>query len=124
MILQSSDAGFYVVVWLIMAFIIIGAVILNIYILYWVYKDANKRDMEGIVWLLVVFFLSLIGLFIYLLVRKPLPSEEKEKPPEVVPPKVEIQPAQPKIEAKKFCPMCGAELPAEAQFCSSCGSKI
>jgi uncharacterized BrkB/YihY/UPF0761 family membrane protein len=38
---------------------------------YWVYKDANKRNMDNaILWAAITFLLGLIGLVIYLLVRE------------------------------------------------------
>ena len=38
---------------------------------YWVYKDANKRNMDNaILWAAITFLLGLIGLVIYLIVRE------------------------------------------------------
>jgi len=45
--------------------------IIAILIMVWVYKDAESRGMSGVLWLIIVFFLSWIGLIIYLVVRKP-----------------------------------------------------
>ena len=53
MILQFRDAGFNVLFWVLIVFIIIGAVALQIYMLIWVYKDAKKRNMDAVIWLLI-----------------------------------------------------------------------
>lgn len=45
---------------------IIIAILLGI----WVYRDAESRGMSGVLWLIVVWLLGLIGLIIYLVVRK------------------------------------------------------
>lgn len=38
---------------------------------YWVYKDANKRNMDNaVLWAAITFLLGLIGLVIYLIVRE------------------------------------------------------
>ena len=37
----------------------------------WVYRDAESRDMGGAVWLIICLILGIIGLIIYLVVRKP-----------------------------------------------------
>jgi len=36
----------------------------------WVYRDAEKRGMSGVLWLIVVLIIGIIGLIIYLIVRK------------------------------------------------------
>lgn len=48
----------------------IVAVVVNILLLVWVAKDAKSRGMDNaVLWMLLVFFTSLIGLVIYLLAR-------------------------------------------------------
>ena len=38
---------------------------------YWVYQDANKRNMDNaVLWAAITFLLGLIGLVIYLVVRE------------------------------------------------------
>ena len=36
---------------------------------FYVYKDAEKRDMGGALWLIIVFLTNLLGCLIYLIVR-------------------------------------------------------
>jgi hypothetical protein len=122
MILQMRDVGFNVFFWILIVFIIIGAIALQIYILIWVYKDAKKRNMDGAVWLLIVFITGIIGLIIYLIIRNPMPSETSEPPAEVKQPQIEEE--IPKERATKYCAMCGEKIPIDVQFCSYCGSKV
>jgi len=44
--------------------------IIGIALAVWVYKDAEKRDMGGAVWLIIVILTGCIGCIIYLIVRK------------------------------------------------------
>lgn len=97
-------------------FILIG---LSMY----VYRDAEKRGMNGLLWALVAFFVPyFLGFVIYLLSRKPLQNFcgacGKTAPPEAA-----------------HCPYCGASMrrqcpacqaPAEQgfQFCAACGGKL
>jgi len=49
---------------------VIGVVI-AILMVAWVYQDAEKRGMPGIGWAIGTFFLCIIFLPVYLIVRKP-----------------------------------------------------
>jgi len=51
----------------------IAMIILSIVIGIWVYRDANSRGMEGALWLIVVLIGGLIGLIIYLIIRRDHP---------------------------------------------------
>jgi len=44
--------------------------IIAILLCIWVYRDAESRGMSGALWLIIVLILGLIGLIIYLVVRK------------------------------------------------------
>jgi RNA polymerase subunit RPABC4/transcription elongation factor Spt4 len=48
-------------------------VILWIAVIVWVYKDAERRGMSGLLWSLLVFFGSVVGLLIFLIVRQDHP---------------------------------------------------
>jgi putative membrane protein len=37
----------------------------------WIYRDAESRGMGGAMWLIIGLVLGIIGLIIYLIVRKP-----------------------------------------------------
>lgn len=43
----------------------IGWFVLNIAILIWVFQDANKRGVNGLLWALIVFFAGIVGLLLY-----------------------------------------------------------
>jgi len=43
--------------------------IISILLAIWVYKDAKKRDMNAVVWLLVVLLTGCCGCIIFLIVR-------------------------------------------------------
>ncbi len=117
--------------------LIIFGCIIPIFLCVWVYKDAQKRDMEAAIWLLIVLLVPFwIGCLIYLIVRKPIGGEERVSPSYTAPataqattPYEERAPAPPETErliekGKKFCPTCGASIPAQATFCPHCGSKL
>ena len=44
--------------------------IVSILLCIWVYRDAESRGMSGVLWLIVVLIAGIIGLIIYLVVRK------------------------------------------------------
>ena len=53
-----------------MIFLIIGAIVLSIALLVWVARDAKSRGMDSsVLWMLLVFFTSILGLVIYLFSR-------------------------------------------------------
>jgi RNA polymerase subunit RPABC4/transcription elongation factor Spt4 len=76
-----------------------GAIAFSIFLfmLGYVYRDAKRRDMNPVLWVLLVLILSpaymFIGLIIYLLVREPLPYT---------------------------CPQCAAVVNARFNFCPNC----
>jgi TctA family transporter len=49
--------------------------VIAILLCIWVYKDAESRGMEGVLWLIVVLLTGIIGLIIYLVVRKEKPVQ-------------------------------------------------
>jgi hypothetical protein len=66
--------------------IILLPFIIFILIAVWVYKDAEKRGMSGILWFLIVWLLGIIGLIIYLIVRKSHPIGGSPPPGAAPPP--------------------------------------
>jgi len=54
------------VTYLVIALWCIVAIILAV----WVYRDAEEREMEGALWLIIVLLTGIIGLIIYLIVRE------------------------------------------------------
>ena len=78
-------------------FIVLAAIAINVAILVWVARDAKARGMDNaVLWMLVVFFLGIIGLVIYLLVR---PQGNMILCPNC---------GNKKLQASVKCPHCGA----------------
>ena len=74
--------------------------IIWILVAIWVYKDAQKRGKNGVLWLIIVIILGIIGLIIYLVVRG-----EKTAP-------------------ARNCPNCGRSIPEDARSCPYCNKKF
>jgi len=71
--------------------------VINLLLLLWVARDAQKRGTTAGAWLLIVLLLGLPGLLIYLVAR----------------PQGRLEP----------CSNCGAQRPITAQVCPHCGSR-
>ena len=55
--------------------------IIAILLCIWVYRDAERRGMNGVLWLIIVLIAGLIGLIIYLIVRKDKSTGGAPPPP-------------------------------------------
>lgn len=88
-------------------FFALAALLVWIAITVWVYRDAEKRGMSGALWALVVFFVHLIGLLVYFLVRSDHPI------------RVPAAGAQGPV-----CPKCGQAAGRDHTFCPSCGAPL
>lgn len=93
-----------------------GAVIIVIIaIAVWVYRDAEKRGMNGALWLIVVLVGSIIGLIIYLIIRRDHPIGGR---PYWAPPTPPAYPAPP------ICPYCRGVIAYEPNlqrwYCGTC----
>lgn len=75
-------------------------------IIIWVYRDAERRGMNGVLWALLVFVGNLVGLLIYLIVRTNGVSQQ-----------VTATDSQP-------CPKCGKSVSQGYAFCPHCGMQI
>jgi uncharacterized membrane protein YhaH (DUF805 family) len=60
---------------------IIGLFVVWILLAVWVYRDAKKRGMEATLWLLLVLLTGIIGLIVYLIVRREHPIQQPPPPP-------------------------------------------
>lgn len=93
------------------AFIILwGAVLL------WVYRDAQKRGMNGILWLLLVLIGNVIGLLIYAIVRSETPVRR--------PAQGEGGGENAACCAPAACPSCGKGLASGFAYCPYCGKSL
>ena len=78
-----------------------------IVIIIWVYRDAERRGMNGVLWALLVLIGNLIGLLIYLIVR----SDAFQPPPDPV-------------ASKRACPHCQKPVASSFAYCPHCGSQM
>lgn len=85
--------------------------IVGILLCIWVYKDAERRGMSGVLWLIVVLLTSIFGLIIYLVVRK-----DKGGPGPATPP--------PSTAPLRVCTSCGRQVPTGVKFCPNCGKPV
>ncbi|GAJ24816.1 unnamed protein product [marine sediment metagenome] len=60
----------FAITWFSVIIIIVIICVISIAIAVWVYNDAKRRDMNAVVWLLIVLLTSFIGCIIYLIVRE------------------------------------------------------
>jgi hypothetical protein len=90
--------------------------IVFIIIALWVYRDAESRGMSGVLWLLVVLVGGIIGLIVYLVVRKEPGYSPGPPAPHY------YNPAPPP------CPRCGGGLIFDYQnyrwYCRNCEGKL
>ena len=118
--------------------------IIAILICIWVYRDAESRGMSGVLWLILVLILGLIGLIIYLVVRKPKvmapppypmapppayagapPPGYGAPPPAYAPPPPGYgAPPPPPGAAGMNCRYCGAPVPPGSMVCPRCGGRL
>jgi RNA polymerase subunit RPABC4/transcription elongation factor Spt4 len=107
-------------------------VILWLAIILWVYRDAERRRMSGVLWALLVFIGNLVGLLIYLIIRQDHPvcpepvvsgSAHASAAPAAPEKNVPACPACQKPVDKGFvyCPGCGASL---QKTCPNCGRPV
>ena len=80
--------------------------VVGLLILVFVYRDAESRGMNGALWAIIVFFLSLLGLLLYLIVRSPQQGTTLNR------------------LITRVCPKCGQVLNEEAKFCPRCGKAL
>lgn len=99
---------------------------INLLLAVWVGVDAGKRGMQGLLWGLLVFFTSIVGVVVYLLVRSgsmpPLNGDRPQPPPSATAGAVNCASCQGALQPGfKICPYCGE--PVERK-CPSCDQPI
>ncbi|MCX6574231.1 MAG: zinc ribbon domain-containing protein [Candidatus Aminicenantes bacterium] len=109
-------------------------------VLIWVYRDAEKRGMSGILWLLLVLIGNVIGLLIFAIVRSETPTRRRDRGEPATPAPVSPlekcggcgKPLGPGFEfcpycgkaLKKTCPACGKPVQDDWKVCPACGAGI
>ena len=87
-------------------FLPLALLVLWIAIVVWVYRDAERRGMNGVLWALLVFIGNLIGLLIYLIIRTDNLS------------------AAAGARMTRTCPGCRNPVETRFAFCPSCGRRF
>lgn len=85
-------------------FLVVAFFVVSILIAIWVYRDAEERGMDGVLWLIVVLIANVVGLIIYLVVRSDRSADPGANGP--------------------FCPSCGASVGRGARYCPNCGHAL
>lgn len=100
----------------------IVAVLFWIYIVSWVYKDAEHRYFEGskakYIWLVVTVFAAPVAWFVYLILR---PSSDLD---ESYLQRVEERYLAFESRGLGYCAKCGAPVDPDYIFCNSCGVRL
>ncbi len=122
----------------------IALFVVSILIAIWVYRDAERRGMNGVLWLIVVLIAGIIGLIIYLVVRGDHPVRPAGAypaapgygpPPQYAPgyyPPPGTAPGAPPSQAPAAgappvgmtCRTCGTVSAVGVQYCRNCGAKL
>lgn len=84
----------------------LALMVLWIFVIVWVYRDAERRGMNGVLWALLVFIGNLIGLLIYLIVRS------------------DIVVASESTQTTESCPSCQKPVDSDFVFCPNCGARM
>jgi len=91
--------------------------IIWIFVIIWVYRDAENRGMNGVLWALLVFIGNLVGLLIYLILRSDRAlASRTDAPPQICP-----QCQKSVSPGFAYCPHCGAPM---QKVCPACGKKV
>jgi len=125
------EGDIYLLVSAVLIFIIVFFII-AVLIAVWVYREAERRGMSGVLWLLVVMLTSIFGLIVFLIVRKDKrPAYQRPQPYGYPPPQQPGYPAPqqqqqyaPQQPAGNLCKNCGSQLGPGAKFCAGCGQKV
>jgi len=78
---QIEQAGWFIGLGFVFVFLAIAWFIIAILLCIWVYRDAESRGMSGALWLIIVLIAGIIGLIIYLVVRKDKKTAAQPPPP-------------------------------------------
>lgn len=103
---QSQNEGLWAF-WVVIAFFIAYYVIL-IVISIWTYKDAKKRGAETpVLWLIVVLFGGILGLIVWLIIRKDIGKKRNKF-----------------YSNQMMCKNCGRFIKNDSVFCPYCSYKL
>ena len=104
--LNEISIGSHGLRWTALSLMSVVLFILWIVVIVWVYRDAERRRMNGVLWALLVFIGNIIGLLIYLIVR----SDAAHVPPS--------------REPTQTCPNCEKSISGNYTYCPHCGKPL
>ncbi len=84
----------------------------------WVYKDAEQRGENAVLWLLIVLVTGIIGLIIWLVIR-PQPGGQGGSVLDGL-----GLGGSGSSHPDRMCPNCGRAIPMDVQVCPYCGKKF
>lgn len=105
--------------------------IIWIMVIVWVYRDAESRNLNGLLWALLVLIGNIIGLIIYLIIRNERTLKTTSENDSII-----CSSCGKSFDCDySFCPHCGKnpknlcsscnkELQKEWQVCPHCGTKV
>jgi hypothetical protein len=98
---------------------IVFAIVLQIALVFWMYRDANRRGAMGWFWALAEFFFPVLAWLIYLVVRPPEFAEDARER------ELEIR-AKEQALARDYetCPSCHRPTEKEYLICPYCMKKL
>lgn len=90
----------------------------------WVAIDSKRRDMNGLVWGLITFFMPvLIGFLIYMIIRNPIITLKCPKCKEILPKNTNMCPSC-GTEVNVICSQCKTPIKKGYTICHNCGERF
>ncbi len=106
--------------WLFPPFSFVGVwVLIQLVLAVWVGADASRRGQSGLLWGLLVFFTSVVGLLVYLIA---VPMLERNGTARAAPAPAPSPSSA--SGARDGCPECGTALEADFKVCPGCGAAV
>ena len=126
---QVLPIGWFAVV----AALALAALAILVLVALWVYRDAERRRMNGALWVIILLVGGVIGLIVYLIVREshpiggyPYGYGSAAAGYGWYPPAAPSPPAATPggFAPPAYCRSCGAPLVPGGSFCARCGAKV
>lgn len=94
-------------------------VVLDVALIFWTYRDANRRGAMGWFWALAVAMFPLAGWLIYLVVRPPeFADDARERELEIRAKEISL------VRDYESCPACYKPVEKDFLICPSCMKKL
>ena len=102
-LVQQQNYIYYNIAFLLLPIL---ALVISLWLCNWVYRDAQRHGMNGLLWVAIVLVGNIIGLLIYYGVRDGL-TKHYSSP----------------YTTSSVCKYCENPLSCDARFCSKCGKE-